>query len=248
MSQAPDSLSEIVDTLFEDAYEATWYIGYLKAVVDQEIAARKVAGSYSGRALETAQAGVKQALVLYCARTWERAPDARRRRPVISLPLAIQNLKEPDALLREWQDRVFDDEDLEESERAARRARMGRRITTRHQEVMTRFEELRDLPTHGAMRILRTEYFAHRAPNSEDRKKIEELGRDTDATWNGLLDLAEATVTLVGDLAFFTSYCSNPFPERILQAHAECLEFWRVLPVLAEVENDPAPSPSANQV
>lgn len=239
MPREPYSLEEIIGALREDAMDAARYIGYLKALIDQEVPARKIGGSLSGRALATATAAVKQALVLYCARSWERPPEGGRGKPVISIPAAILALGDPAERLRDLQWQRPDDPELPAQELAERHSRMQARVASRHEEVTAGIKELRELATHGAMRILRTEYYAHRAINSEDRLRLAKTGPVTEATWSELLSLSEDTVILVGDLQFLWDQSPNSFPDWIRGAHAECQEFWRVLPVLSEVEDLP---------
>lgn len=235
----PYPLEQMIESLRQDAEAATRYIGYLKAVVDQEVVAQKLAHSFSGHALATATSAVKQALILYCARTWEKAPTSENLKPVISIPAAIARLQDPELIQFDLQMRFPEDTSLSAEERLERLLRLEQRIYHRHAKMIAAYGDLVAEAAHGPLRVLRTENYAHLAINSHDRQGLEKAGLMSGTTWNDLLRVSEATVHLVGELGYFWDRSSNPYQEWIKTAHRQCREFWRILPVLGDVE-DPA--------
>lgn len=227
MQQEPYSFEQIIKALRRDADAASGYIGYIMAVVDEEVVGRKLGGSVSGKALAIATSAVKQALVLYCARSWEKAGRGAKAKPVISIPAAIEHLRDPAGILPDWESRNLGEPlgNFQES------------IDRRHPELLAEYDRLAADTTHGPFRILRTENYAHLALESSDRKRLEANGPLPGATWNDLLRLSEETVRLVGQIGYFWDRSNNPYPDRIQDATRHCREFWRVLPVLEVAED-----------
>ena len=57
------------------------------------------------------------------------------------------------------------------------------------------------------------------------------------ATYDALLQLAEATILLVGEIGYLWDRLSNPYADRIAHAEVCCREFWHNVPILRDVEN-----------
>lgn len=212
---------DLLEELRKDADQATWFIGFLKAVVDNDQVPARLNNSLSGFAGVTARAGVKNSVILYCARAWDQDKDA------ISLRRAVENLPS-----------------LENLE--ARRRRQIEEISPdipvtplakRYAAFAEKYEAVRKKPYHPSIRLLRTEHFAHRLLKSRERKKLE--GEDIvvlDATYDELLELAEETVSLVGQLGYLWDRVADPYPDRLERTTKYSREFWRLMPVLKDVE------------
>ena len=56
------------------------------------------------------------------------------------------------------------------------------------------------------------------------------------ATYDDLLELAEKTVSLVGQLGYLWDRLLDPYPDRLKRTTKYSREFWRLIPVLKEVE------------
>lgn len=102
---------------------------------------------------------------------------------------------------------------------------------------MAKYEAVRDRPYHPSIRLLRTEHFAHRILKSRERKKLE--GENLvvlDATYDELLELAAETVSLVAQIGYLWDRVVDPYPDRLKRTTKYSREFWRLMPVLKEVE------------
>lgn len=210
-----------LDELRKDADQATWFIGFLKAIVDNDKLPERVNNSFSGYAFVTARAGVKNTVILYCARAWDQDKDTisvRRARADLP-PLEV----------------------LEERRRIRIEALGGVRpvepLDARYEKFVKNFEKVRDRDYHPSIRMLRTEHFAHRLLKSRERAKLE--GDNIvilDATYNDLLELAEDTTSLVGQVGYLWDGLANPYPDRVARATKYSREFLRIVPVLKDAE------------
>jgi hypothetical protein len=213
---------ELLEELRKDADQATWFIGFLKAVVDNDQIPARLNNSLSGFAGVTARAGVKNSVILYCARAWDQDNDA------ISLRRAVENLPSLEDLDARRRRHIEDiSPEIPVTSLAKRYAAFKRK-----------YEAVRNKPYHPSIRLLRTEHFAHRLLKSRERKKLE--GEDfviLGATYNELIELAEETVSLVGQLGYLWDRVADPYPDRLERATRYSREFWRLMPVLKDVEN-----------
>lgn len=205
--------------LRKDADQASWFLGFIKSVVDNGILDERVEGSFSGYAVVTARAGVKNSLILYCARAWDTRDDS------ISLCRAVEKLPVAEELDRRRQENWRGDQPVPS-------------LSERRRLFMANYEEARDLPHHPSIRVLRTEYFAHRVLQSKDRIRLEKQGPIINATYDNLIDLAARTLSLVGELGYLWDQTVNPYPDRVEWTRSQCAKFWHVLPVLKEREDD----------
>lgn len=216
-------LDALIAELRNEADEAAWHVGYMKVAIDESpLISDRLNGSYSGYAGAIANSAVKAALILYCARAWDNANDA------ISLRRAIPPLRDLDGLVRR---RGIQLADLGvEFEDAST-------FTSRHAALLKALDETDTSVTHGQIRLLRTEYFAHRIIESKERQKLTSSGVAIEpVTYDGLLQLAEATILLVGEIGYLWDRLSNPYEDHIARAEGCCREFWHNVPVLRDVE------------
>lgn len=107
----------------------------------------------------------------------------------------------------------------------------------RRERYLENFAKAAKDESRPSIRVFRTEWLAHRVTNSKDRKKLEKLNPVVDITLNDLVRCAEQTIVLAGEIGFLGDGLANPFPERIERVERYCREFWRVLPVLGDIEN-----------
>lgn len=216
-------LDALIAELRNEADEAAWHVGYMKVAIDENpLISDRLNDSYSGYAGAIANSAVKAALILYCARAWDKAEDA------VCLRRTIAELPDLDGLVKR---------------RGIQLAALGvdfedaSTFTSRHAALLKAFGEAEDSVSHGHIRLLRTEYFAHRVIESKERKKLASSGVAIEpATYDALLQLAEATILLVGEIGYLWDRLSNPYADRIARAEACCREFWHNVPVLRDVE------------
>ncbi|WP_157764525.1 hypothetical protein [Rhodobacter sp. CZR27] len=212
----------LITELRNEADEAAWHIGFMKVAIDQnEMIADRLNGSCSGYAGLVARSAVKAAVILYCARAWDKARDS------VSLRRAFEEFP------------ALDDLNTRRSEQLATLGIEFDEATLvgRYANLLEEYSVAEASPEHHHIRLLRTEYFAHRVIESDDRKKLAKAGVDVDpATYDGLLRLAVTTVSLVGEFGYLWDRLSNPYPDRIAYAERCCREFWRNVPVLRDVE------------
>jgi hypothetical protein len=89
----------------------------------------------------------------------------------------------------------------------------------------------------SALRVFRTENLAHRVMTSRDRKKNVKSGQSVETTIRELIVFGEVTVSLVERLCEVRGGKSDEYSARIQLAERYCREFWRVIPILDEVED-----------
>ncbi len=216
-------LDVLIAELRNEADEAAWHVGYMRVVIDENaLISDRLNGSYSGYAGAIANSAVKAALILYCARAWDKAVDA------VSLRRAIVGLPDFEGLVKR---------------RGIQLAALGvdsddaSGFASRHAALLKAFGEAAASVSHDHIRLLRTEYFAHRVIESKERKKLSSSGVAIEpATYDALLQLAEATILLVGEIGYLWDRLSNPYADRIARAEVCCREFWHNVPILRDVE------------
>ncbi len=220
MSQV--DLEELITELRADADQAAWYIGFMNSVINEsELIAERLNDSFSGYAGAIAQTAVKAGLILYCARAWDTADNS------VSLRRTISELPTLDELVERRRGQLAAlGIDLDEAG-----------VTSRHDRLMEAYHEAELSADHDHIRLLRTEYFAHRVVESRERGKLTKAGVVVaPVTYNGLLKLATSTVKLVGEIGYLWDRLSNPYPDRIARAERCCREFWRNVPILRDAE------------
>ena len=216
-----DEFNKLLDELRKDADQATWFIGFLKAVVDNEQVPERLNNSLSGFAGVTARAGVKNSVILYCARAWDEAKDA------VSLRRAVENLPSLEHLEARRREQIG----------AISRDVPVTPLAGRYEAFMAKYQAVRDKPYHPSIRLLRTEHFAHRLLKSREREKLEDESIVVlDATYDELLELAEETLSLVGQLGYLWDRVVDPYPDQLKRTTKYSREFWRLMPVLKDVE------------
>ena len=217
--------SDLMKRLSEDAHSATWYIGYLKAIFDNEAVPQKRGGSYCGRALVTAQDGVTRALALYCTRIWEDKVG------LASLPRAALLLPSAKDLREKHLARIF------EQSAEFWKERWLNKIETRRSDYLDQFHATSKNIVHDQLKMLRNESFAHNFAESRERSKLEKAGAAVSPTGTALVDIATKSVALVdGLIQLWDGIGNQPNLERIGYTERQCREFWRVLPILKDVE------------
>lgn len=214
--------ARILHDLERDAHTAAANIGYIRAILNEEIVSQKLRLSFSGKALTIATDSVIRITALYCARSWEKNTDFISIEAVVAaLPadcdiLFQRQLEYPGLVAQEVLDQT----------------------AKRRQDFMNSLEVARSMPVHPHLRVMRSEWLAHRVEASRDRKKLVEQDIEVrDVMIKEIVECAEATVNLIGDLTCLWSGVSNPWPQRISRAEGDCREFWRILPKLRDVEN-----------
>jgi hypothetical protein len=215
------NFEELLKHLREDADQATWDIGYMKAVIDEPMVGQKLGDSFSGYALETANAAVKRSLALYCARAWDHDADAISLCNAERLIPSVESLRQ---IRLTWYPKTSYDAHLIN-------------LANQRDEIITRIRLGLQDPKHPALRVFRSERLAHRVTNSRDRQKYVSQSATVDITLSQLVERAEQTVNLVGDLGSVVEGRENSYPDHIEIAHRYSREFWRVLPILRVVED-----------
>lgn len=219
------SFSDLMERLKKEARSAAWYIGYLKAIFDNDLVPQKCDDSFCGRALITAQDGVTRALALYCTRIWENKPGlASLPRARLMLPsteeLRARHAAEiPEESMRFWEEYWLD------------------RIEAQRSEYLRQFESTSKSIVHDQLKALRNEAFAHNFARSRERGKLEISGVEVYPTGDALVDIATQSLTLLDMLSrLWNGVINNQNLEWIDYTERQCREFWRVLPVLKDVE------------
>ena len=220
----PRDVDEIIINLRRNADTATWHIGYLKAIIDQEVFKNKTRDSYSGYAIEAATVAVKQSLIMYCTRTWDKPS---KKNPLISIRSAMEYFYDPEKLIKEC--KIQHEYDCFE--------RLESRFARHHKKIIAQFNLLEGDVSHGPLRVLRSENYAHLVVRSFDRDRLEKKGQNHNTTWNELIRVSEETVKLVGEIGYLWDGLSNPYPERIDKALSYSNEFWRIMPILGDKED-----------
>lgn len=215
------SFDEFVTELRDDADAATYNLGYMKAILDESIVSEKLDRSFSGHAMAIATAAVKRSLALYCARAWDKSIDA------VSLPNGKKRIASLADMRQRWEGWFTGDH---------ARHRVAK-VEASYDRFSKDFSSALADDSHISLRVFRSEWLAHRITYSNDRRKSEKAGPVDNVTMNQLVSCAEQTVLLVGDLGFLCDGMKNPYPERITRVERHCREFWRVLPVLGNVED-----------
>jgi hypothetical protein len=214
------TFEELLQHLRQDADQATWEIGYMKALIDEPIVGTKLEGSLSGYALETANAAVKRSLALYCARAWDHDKDAVS---LVNAATMLPSLEDLRASRLTWYPDTPYDVHLTS-------------LPGQRDEILLKIQSASEDARHPALRIFRSEWLAHRVPNSRDRKKYAKQSAVVDITLAQLLERAVQTVNLVGELGFVADGLVNPYPDNVERAHRYSKEFWRVLPIFGDAE------------
>ncbi len=214
------AFAEMLAELRQDAAEACWSLGYMKAIVDEPLIGEKTDASYSGYAMVIATTAVKRMLSLYCSRAWDQVSD------VSSIPNLIKLLPSFQELTRErksWHpDPAFDHQ--------------VDALSAEHSKLLADVNAV-DKKRIASLRVFRTEWLAHRVKESKDRMHAEKAGPLEDTTVRNLLDFAEHTVSTVGRLGLVWDGTNSAYLESIDRAERYCREFWRVIPNLGDVED-----------
>lgn len=211
---------ELLQHLRQDAEQAIWEIGYMKALIDEPIVGTKLEGSLSGYALATANAAVKRSLALYCARAWDHDRDAVSLLNAARMLPSLEDLRE--SRLTWYPDTSYDIHLTS--------------LPMQRDEILLKIASASEDARHPALRIFRSEWLAHRVPSSRDREKHVKRSAVVDITLGQLLERAILTVNLVGEIGFVADGLVNPYPENIEMAHRYSKEFWNVLPIFRDAE------------
>ena len=214
---------ELLGELRKEASQAAWHIGFLKVAVEEsELIASRLNDSYSGYAGIIAESAVKASVILYCARAWDMSSDA------VSLRRMLRHLPPLENLLQHKVSRLSESGiDVDK-----------RKFEDRYNIVMDRYREIENDGVHSAVRVLRTEFFAHRIIESKDRHNLKAAGQDVSGlTYDSLLKLAIGTVMLVGEIGYLRDGLANPFRGQLSYAEECCREFWKRVPRLSEAED-----------
>ncbi|WP_419739127.1 hypothetical protein [Ruegeria sp.] len=207
--------------LESDADQASWYIGFLKATVDNPDVCDRLNGSICGHAGVVARAGAKNSVILYCNRAWDEGHN------VISLPKVMNILPGLEVLEARKRDRLDPALDAQDKQR----------LSSSLECLKAKYAAIKACPEKKAFRVLRSEWLAHRIIGSRDRVNAEKADLNVDgATYDDLLQFAEGTASLVGQLRYLWDQTVDPYPDKIKYATRIAGEFWRLIPVLKDVE------------
>lgn len=214
--------SNLLAHLEVDAHTAAYNVGYLRAVIDEEIVGQKLDCSMSGRALTTATDAITRVTALYCARSWEQ--NAK----FITVPAATKAMpSDEEVIAYQRTGGLQGDQSNLLAATAKRRAK-----------ALEAIDAAAKMPSHPYLRVMRSEWLAHRIEVSRDREKLESKdGEIRGVMYREIMECAAATVTAVGELHYFLNGICSPWPDRMRRAEEDCREFWRCLPVFRDVEN-----------
>ena len=224
--------SERLDKLISDAELATHYIGYLRGITGNTVVADRRGGSICGIVEKIARVSVKNGLILYCTRAWEEKPKRGSRPRAISLPHMFECLPALNVLEARKMSRLSRPLDVDDKQ-----------LATDFGNFKDEYEEAKSLFKNSAVEIIRHEKLAHTLPMSnarekhmKDQKSSKDIKLDK-STYNDLLELAEKTVNLAYYFAYLWNQTASPYQENIERLEKITREFWRLVPVLKDVES-----------
>jgi len=214
-----ENYDAMVDALVADATHAAWDTGYMKALIDNEFVPQKMNEAISGHALHVANIAVKRNLALYCSRAWDADKDA------ISLPRLTAKLPTPADLINLHGGMTHLTLESDEHE-------IGLRVSRLHANIFEREDD----NWYRSLQLFRTEWLAHRLLKSSRRAKFEAERPVEDIKLKELVERAEQTLELVGELAYLWSGRHNGFSDNIKTAEMRCRRFWSSIPRLRDIE------------
>ena len=204
---------ETVGHLANDAIEAADFTGLFKSLIGNEDLAGRFDGSPSLRTLDRIIRSNADAVTMYLARVWGQRPDEA------SLPTAMALMPDREVLkydgrytLAKWISgasfETFDD---------------------LYDQIHDDFSRMQQSGLRHSVRVVRSEYLAHRLPTSRDRLKLQREGRVFEApTFGEIIDEAEAAVALVEKLSYLRASWPR-LTHRLERARREGVDFWQSL-------------------
>lgn len=107
----------------------------------------------------------------------------------------------------------------------------------RRDSYLAAYQKAKDEDVGVGLRVFRTEWLAHRVAHSKDRANFETVKPIENVTYDELVARGSVTVSLVAELRYLWTGREAAYDDHLAGAERHCREFWRVLPVLREVES-----------
>jgi hypothetical protein len=207
---------ELLEDLRKEAEYYSKFVAFFKSLLNNEELETRLNGTDSRIAVDIARASTKESIVLYCVRNFD--PDADS----ISLVNAYSTLKDFDKLIKHRETR--------EAQPLDDRTKL--RIHEYHLNLITEYDSLFRDKYYPYVRLLRTEFFAHRVKESKLRKKFANNSISIiNPSHNDLISFADRSINVVRLMYYLWNKTWILSQRSIFQTEGRCRKFWTQLPV-----------------